>query len=81
MTSRGLHFFQASIEAARPPPSPRPAISDNHESSAAILPALSKMESGLLSGQRECLSLLGEMKETSGKHEESIRDILSQDLR
>ena len=51
--------------------------SDNQD----LLPALNKMESGLLSGQRECLGLLGEMRETSSRHEESIRDILSQDLR
>ena len=40
-----------------------------------------QMESGLLAGQKKCLGLLSEMKETSSKHEESIRDILSQDLK
>ena len=42
---------------------------------------LFQMESGLLAGQKKCLGLLSEMKETSSKHEESIRDILSQDLK
>ena len=70
-------LVEASIDAAKPPPpSPMPN-SDNQD----LLPALNKMESGLLSGQRECLGLLGEMRETSSRHEESIRDILSHDLR
>ena len=71
--------MQASIDAARPPPSPKGIIAPEPES--VILPALSKMESGLQAGQRECLTLLGEMRETSSRHEDSIRDMLSQDLR
>ena len=46
-----------------------------------MLPALAKMESTLLSCQRECLDLLGEVKEASGRHEEYIKDSLRDDLR
>ena len=71
--------LQASIDAARPPPSPKePAL---NQEAAAVLPALAKMESTLLSCQRECLALLGEVKEASGRHEEYIKDSLRDDLR
>ena len=67
--------LQASIDAASPK---EPTLS---QEAAAVLPALAKMESTLLSCQRECLALLGEVKEASGRHEEYIKDSLRDDLR
>ena len=75
--------MQASIDAAKPPPSPKEPAAQHggQEAAAVVLPALAKMESGLLSGQRECLALLGEVKEVSSRHEEYIKDSLRDDLR